>query len=359
MSMSHELLNNLWGNSFFKASTAERMSQRMGCDVRKGLVLFVLLIVLLDQAPEHALVAGRRFWKAVLVKEQEPGVPPDIHRGGLASVLHGPFQRLVDLLAHGDHPHAVLGLGCVHIVAELAVPQKLVVHIDLAVLKVQIDRQAAQLGDTEAGPQQDDDLIAILLVDRIAAGEGQEAVLLLLGQCDLLLRVILQHRVHGEVERVLADAVILDCRIEGSLQRPFPVADGLVAVPLLAHSDGPLLGVRQLHGVNAPGPQGIVFQNGHQVFPALLGAPLDVLPMADLLCVELADRHLLADGVDAVVQVPQDLLHLLAERNIVPLAGWGLISGDQFPGIHELRLAAGVRVLVSVSSVFSLALSSP
>lgn len=27
--MSHELLNNLWGNSFFKASTAERMSQRM------------------------------------------------------------------------------------------------------------------------------------------------------------------------------------------------------------------------------------------------------------------------------------------------------------------------------------------
>lgn len=29
MSMSHELLNNLWGNSFFKASTAEGMSQRM------------------------------------------------------------------------------------------------------------------------------------------------------------------------------------------------------------------------------------------------------------------------------------------------------------------------------------------
>ena len=27
--MSHELLNNLWGNSLFKASTAERMSQRM------------------------------------------------------------------------------------------------------------------------------------------------------------------------------------------------------------------------------------------------------------------------------------------------------------------------------------------
>ena len=28
--MSHELLNNLWGNSLFKASTAERMSQRIG-----------------------------------------------------------------------------------------------------------------------------------------------------------------------------------------------------------------------------------------------------------------------------------------------------------------------------------------
>ena len=105
---------------------------------------------------------------------------------------HSPLQRLANLLAHGDLPRALFGLGLVHIVAELAVPQELVVHIDPAVLKIQLHRQAAQLGDAETGPQQDDDLIAILPVDRVAAGEGQEAVLLFLGQRDFFLRVILQ-----------------------------------------------------------------------------------------------------------------------------------------------------------------------
>ena len=64
--------------------------------------------------------------------------------------------------------------------------------MDATVFKIQVRRQAAQLGNTEAGPQQNDDLITILPVDRIAAGEGQEAVLLFLGQRGLFLRVILQ-----------------------------------------------------------------------------------------------------------------------------------------------------------------------
>ncbi|WP_242957116.1 transposase, partial [Flavonifractor sp. An82] len=36
--------------------------------------------------------------------------------------------------------------------------------------------------------------------------------------------------------------------------------------------------VRQFHAVNAPGPKGVLFQDGHQVFPALHGAPLDIFP---------------------------------------------------------------------------------
>ena len=45
--------------------------------------------------------------RPALVEEQEVGVAPDIDRSSLASVLHSPLQRLVDLLAHGDsaaHP---------------------------------------------------------------------------------------------------------------------------------------------------------------------------------------------------------------------------------------------------------------
>lgn len=131
---------------------------------------------------------------------------------------------------------------------------------DEAVLKIQINRQAAQLGDAEAGPQQDDDLIAILPVDRVAASEGQETVLLFLGQCGFFLRVILQDRVHSEVERVFPDSVILNRRVKGRFQRPFPVVDGLVGIALLAHPDGPFLGVRELHRVNASGAQGSLFR---------------------------------------------------------------------------------------------------
>ena len=356
--MSHDVLQVFGVHSSLGKPSAESVPHGMGRDVRQGLIRLVVLVVLPDKPLEHALVAGRRFGKAALVEEQEVGVTPDIDRGGLAPVLHSPLQRLIDLLAHGDLPHAILGLGRVHIVAEFAVPQKLVVHIDPAVLKIQLHRQAAQLGDAETGPQQDDDLIAILPVDRVAAGEGQEAVLLFLGQRDFFLRVILQDRVHSEVERVFSDAVILNRRVKGRFQRPFPVVDGLVGIALLAHPDGPFLGVRELYRVNASGAQGVAFQNGHQVFPTLLSAPLDILPMAVLPGIKLADRHLLADGVDPIIQVSQDLLDLLTERDVIPLARGGLVGGDQFPGIHELSFTAGVRVLVSVSSVFSLALSS-
>ena len=55
-----------------------------------------------------------------------------------------------------------------------------------------------------------------VLVDRIACCKCKKAVLLLLGQCDLRFRVILQNGIQGKVERVLADTVILDCRVEGS-----------------------------------------------------------------------------------------------------------------------------------------------
>lgn len=357
--MSHDVLQVFGVHPSVGKASAECMAHGMGCDVRQCLLRLVVLVVLPDKPLEHALVTGRRFGKAALVKEQEVGVAPDIDRGGFASAPHSPLQRLVDLLAHGDLPHTLFGLGFVHIVAELAVPQELMVHMDAAVFKIQVRCQAAQLGNTETGPQQDDDLITILPVDRVAAGEGQEAVLLLLGQRGFFLRVILQDIGDGKVERVFADAVILDRCVEGGLQRPFPVADGLVGVPLLTHPDGPFLGIRQLHTVNAPGTQGVLFQSGHQVFPALLGAPLDILPMAVLPGVKLADRHLLTDGVDPIVQVPQDLLDLLTERDVIPLARGGLVSGNKFPGIHELSFTAGVRVLVSVSSVFSLALSSP
>ena len=89
----------------------------------------------------------------VLVEKQEIFVAVDIDRCRLSPVLHSPLQRLVDLIAHGDLPGSAFGFRHIHIVAGLTVPEKLVVHIDLPVCKIKIDRQAAELGDTEAVPR--------------------------------------------------------------------------------------------------------------------------------------------------------------------------------------------------------------
>ncbi len=69
----------VWGVMFGRASSG----------------LWCLLYFLTSPWLEHTLVTGRRFGKAALVEEQEVGVAPDIDRGGLASVLHSPLQRLV------------------------------------------------------------------------------------------------------------------------------------------------------------------------------------------------------------------------------------------------------------------------
>ena len=123
-----------------------------------------------------------------------------------------------------------------------------------------------------------------------------------------------------------------------------------VSVALLAHPDGPFLGVRQLHAVNAPGTQGILFQNGHQVFPALLGAPLDILPMAVLPGVKLADRHLLADGVDPIVNVPQEPVHhkdfpVLLGQSQKRLGRPVVLDQDHGPSHREGRVFSRVAVI--------------
>lgn len=84
-------------------------------------------------------------------------------------VLHRPPQRFVNLAAHRNLPCAVFGFRRIHIIADLAVFEKLVVHIDLPALEIKVGRQAAELGNAEAGSQKNDDLVTILLVDRIGS----------------------------------------------------------------------------------------------------------------------------------------------------------------------------------------------
>ena len=96
--MSHDVLQVFGVHPSVGKASAEGMPHGMGRDVRQGFFWLVVLVVLPDKPLEHlehTLVTGRRFGKAALVEEQEVGVAPDIDRGGLASVLHSPLQRLV------------------------------------------------------------------------------------------------------------------------------------------------------------------------------------------------------------------------------------------------------------------------
>lgn len=93
--MSHDVLQVFGVHPSVSEAGAECMAHGMGRDVRQGFFWLVVLVVLPDKPLEHTLVTGRRFGKAALVEEQEVSVAPDIDRGGLASVLHRPLQRLV------------------------------------------------------------------------------------------------------------------------------------------------------------------------------------------------------------------------------------------------------------------------
>ena len=191
----HDVLQRFRVHPRICQARTERMPQGMGRDVGKGFFRLALLVVLLDKPSQHTFVTGLYFGITVAVKEQEILVAVDIDRRCLPPVLHRPPQRFVDFAAHGDLPCAVFGFRRVHIIADLTVFEKLVVHIDLPALEIKVGRQAAELGNAEAGPQENDDLVTILLVDRIGSRKSEKAVLLLLGQSDLFLRVILQDRI--------------------------------------------------------------------------------------------------------------------------------------------------------------------
>ena len=107
------------------------MPHGVGRDVREGFILLVLLVVLLHKPLEHALIAGRRFGVAVLVEEQEILVTVDIDRCRLPPVFHSPFQRLVDLIAHGDLPGSAFGFRHIHIVAGLTIPEREIIPLVL------------------------------------------------------------------------------------------------------------------------------------------------------------------------------------------------------------------------------------
>jgi len=66
---------------------------------------------LLDKVPYQAIVVGAYFRQALFGEKQEVCVAVNRNGGFLSPVLQHPFQRLIDLLAHGDFSVAAFSFG--------------------------------------------------------------------------------------------------------------------------------------------------------------------------------------------------------------------------------------------------------
>ena len=135
------------------------------------------------------------------------------------------------------------------------------------------------------------------------------------------------------------------------------VADGGVGVALPRHPQHPALGVGRAHVAYLPSAQLVLPQEAHELFPARLGALPDVGLAAVVPLVELADGHLPAQRVDAIVEVAANLALLLAERQARALALRQAVGLDQPPRVHVARLTHRVHVLEDVPAVLLLALA--
>ena len=254
-------------------------------------------------------------------------------------------------------PDAFFGLGRFNVEAYFRVPQKLVVYQNSTVFEIQVGGKAAKLWNPHPRFREDDKLIRIFGINRVALCKGNEAFFLFRGKDDFFFTVIIQHRVQRKPERIFADVIIIHRCVENCQQRTLIIFNGLVAVAFLAHSDCPGFCIRWFYILNALRTERVIAQQLQKVFTALFRTALDVLFQRGVLDIELAHRYFFADGVDPVVYIPADFLFFFPQGFIIPLASRGLIGGHQFPGIDKLGLPVCVCVLICVSPVFSLALS--
>lgn len=126
------------------------------------------------------------------------------------------LETLVHHIRHRDEPTTADGLGFLHIVFAATLTDKLMIHTDLPILKVQVlFREAAELADTHARFQQYHELVVILGVGLVGTDKGHPCVKLLLRQGKPLFRIIGHHIGQLEDERVLANRILVAGHLEG------------------------------------------------------------------------------------------------------------------------------------------------
>lgn len=218
-------------------------------------------------------------------------------------------------------------------------PLELRVDVDDSVLHVKVgDCQAAELGDTHPGMEQDIEDLIVLAVAVVVVDELQEVPHLLPRDGFPGVAVVHHNRSELELKRVLPQDVIIDRHLERRAQDAPDRVDRAVSLAVLLHLDQEQLGVRHVDVHDLPVSKillrkevlhKVVVRPGMRLDPGLgLKVPFD----------QLHHRHSLPERISEVRKVvPQLLLHL-AQREPHLFPGGQRVRLLEPPAVHEMRL---------------------
>ena len=357
--MAHDVLQILGvhpGEGGRGAKGAPQRVERAG--VRQWLG-WVVLRVLRHETVKSVLPMVGDHRCAVLRDAEEPLVAVDA-----AVCRTTPFRDDVgrcdhDRRGHGDHARPALGLGRRNAIDAVAF-QQLALHADRPCIEVDVRvREPAELGDPQAGAEQEHDLIEVFPIHAVSLDEVEQGAGL--GRCEWQLgrREVLDHVGELELERLTAHEVVLPRGVEGGGERALEARYGGEGVAAIAHADRPCFGVRRPYAADRLEADAVLAQDAHEEGAGLDGALTDVGVQGVVPLVELAECHALTEWVYAVLKVAADGLLLLPQGWAARFARRHGVGGGQPPRVGELGHPRCGVVLEDVSPVASLALSCP
>ena len=148
-------------------------------------------------------------------------------------------------------PKFAFRLGRFDVITVLRASQKLVVDIYKTLLKISSSGVSPQVQKCEARFPTESILVIILGIHGVALHEVQKLFFLCRGKRHFWNRIVVDNLIDLEVKGVVAEAVVLYRHVKNGFQGTLAVADGVIGNALFLNTQGPFLGVGQLHAVNA------------------------------------------------------------------------------------------------------------
>ena len=224
---------------------AERMAQHMRCNARNRFAIYLLKLSLHATHIVFQVHSHLRHPGLVQKEKSAATIHQCFHLRGRSGVYYTP-QRRTNGICHRDIADAAFGFRRRDEVGLFSRPAKLPPHMDAVPFKVDIcSCQAIQLTHTQAGSHKNDDII--IIVAAIVLNELQIFLLLHSGQGIAHISV-LRHNVRQlELERILADNVILYRHLKRWSDNTLQNSNGVLLETAVMQKHEPAFRIRQFY----------------------------------------------------------------------------------------------------------------